>query len=572
MAQRFSEQFLADLLARIDIVDLVDARVPLKRSGGNFKACCPFHSEKTPSFNVSRSKQFYHCFGCGAHGDAIDFLRNFDRLDFAEAVVALAESVGMPLPDPDSAADDREQRQRTGKIYDLQARVAQFYRQQLRSHPQAQRAVAYLKQRGITGEVARRYGLGYAPPGWTNFPEEFQPDELMAAGLQISKPPSRYDRFRDRIMFPIRDRRGRVVGFGGRVLDDSQPKYLNSPETQVFRKHEQVYGLFEALQDQAPRERFLVVEGYMDVIALAQWGFPHSVATLGTATSAEQIELLFRHADELVFCFDGDEAGQKAAWKALLTTLPVLPEGRTVRFLSLPQGEDPDSLVRREGTAAFRARVDAGRLLSDYFFEHLGGDLPPDSIESRTALINRAAPLLQSLKPGPFRQLMRARLAELTRPSARPAPPPRRPQRDGARGRTARLSGRARLLMLLIQHPELLLKIDAPMRALLVRDNGGGGAFARLFAALEQAPEIGVGEIRARFQGTPESALIDELCAAESLIDGEALETEFRDTLALLTRQSSRERLEELIGRAEALNEEERAEMRHLLESSRDSD
>ena len=574
MSGRFSQQFLDDLLARIDIVDLIDARVPLKRSGSNYKACCPFHTEKTPSFNVSRTKQFFHCFGCGAHGNAIDFLRAFERLDFAEAVLHLAASVGIQPPDHEASSKLLEESRAAHRLYDLQAKVARFYGHQLRTHPEAQRAVRYLKQRGITGEIARRYGLGYAPPGWNNFPAEFDPEDLRTAGLLITKPSSHYDRFRDRIMFPIRDRRGRIVGFGGRVLDDTQPKYLNSPETPVFKKHEQVYGLFEALQTAPKIERLLVVEGYMDVIALAQCGCPNTVAALGTATSADHINLLFRYTDEIVFCFDGDDAGRKAAWKALLTVLPVLPEGRVVRFLTLPQGEDPDSLVRKEGADAFRERLAGSQLLSDYFFAELSRNLALESIEGRTSLINRATPLLQSLKPGPFRQMMRARLAELTRTPGSLRSQPRPPNTKVVPGSTLRPSAQHRLLALLLQNPRLARLVEDSTRSCLTADKSSGTLFLRLFERLQQHPDFSTEQLRESFRGSPEEPVVNRLSAVDCLISAEGVEMEFRDTIARIGGQFRERRLDELIRRAREgeLGDEERNEMRRLIDKTRDSD
>lgn len=574
MAARFSQQFLDELLARVDLVDLIDGRVPLKRSGSNYKACCPFHSEKTPSFSVNRAKQFYYCFGCGAHGNAIDFLRAYERLDFPEAVAHLAESVGMSLPAPDGAAAGLQESGAAKRLHELQSRVARFYRHQLRTHPEAPHAIDYLKRRGITGDIAQRYGLGYAPPGWHTLAAEFDIQELEDAGLLIRRSGSSYDRFRNRIMFPIRDRRGRVVGFGGRVLDDTQPKYLNSPETPVFRKHEHVYGLFEALEASARIERLVVVEGYMDVIALAQFGFPYAVATLGTSASPEHLSLMFRFTEELVFCFDGDTAGRKAAWKALQTALPVLPEGGVVRFLALPQGEDPDSLIRKEGSEAFRTRVAGSRLLSDYFFAELSRSLSLDSIEGRTALIRRASPLLQTMKPGPFRQMMRTRLEELTRPAASSPRPARIPRPPIAASETPGLSAQNRLLMLLLHQPELIRLLDQTAQSCLAEDETSGALFRRFFAALQQQPDLPAERIPDVFHGMPEEPLIDRLRAMECAVAGDALETEFRDTVACIHRQFLERRLDELIGRARdgQLDRDETAEMRRLIAKARVND
>ena len=358
MAGNIPQQFIDDLLTRIDVVDVINQRVPLKKAGTEYKACCPFHDEKTPSFTVSQSKQFYHCFGCGAHGSAIRFLMEYDRLSFPDAIEELAASIGLEVPREDgfTPRDNRK------PVYEILEQAARFYAQQLRHHPKANRAIEYLKNRGLSGEIAKTFHLGFAPPGWDNLLKKFGNDEqslglLRKAGL-ISEPEGkRYDRFRDRIMFPIHDSRGRVVGFGGRVLDDGSPKYLNSPETPVFHKGSELYGLWEAKHANKSLPRVLVVEGYMDVIALAQYDIRNAVATLGTAATDQHLEKLFRTAPEVVFCFDGDRAGRDAAWKALNTALPILRDGRQARFLLLPEGEDPDTYVRRIGKDEFMNQV-----------------------------------------------------------------------------------------------------------------------------------------------------------------------------------------------------------------------
>ena len=361
MAGRIPPSFIDDLLARIDIVDLIGQRIALRKAGKDFQARCPFHDERTPSFTVSPDKQFYHCFGCGAHGTAIGFLMEHDRLAFREAVEELAQRVGLVIPsdgEPIRTGPDQ------GPLYQVLEQAAELYRQQLRSHPEAARAVDYLKGRGLTGEIAARYGLGYAPSGWDFLLSRLGRDpagrqRLLQAGLITDQDGKSYDRLRERIVFPIRDRRGRVIGFGGRVLGDGKPKYLNSPETPVFHKGRELYGLYEAQKARRKLERLLVVEGYMDVIALAQFGIDYAVATLGTATTPEHLQLLLRSAPELVFCFDGDRAGRDAAWKALQTALPLATGNQSLRFLFLPEGEDPDTLVRAEGPGGLRAAARA---------------------------------------------------------------------------------------------------------------------------------------------------------------------------------------------------------------------
>ncbi len=367
MAGRIPHAFIDDLLARTDIVDLIGQRIPLRKAGKDFQSRCPFHDERSPSFTVSPDKQFYYCFGCGAHGSAIGFLMEHDRLTFREAVEELAQRAGLTVPsdgEPVRAGPDQ------GPLLQVLEQASQLYRQQLRAHPEAARAVDYLKGRGLTGEIAGRYGLGYAPSGWDFLLSRLGRDpagrqRLLQAGLITDQDGRAYDRLRERIVFPIRDRRGRVIGFGGRVLGDGKPKYLNSPETPVFHKGRELYGLYEAQKARRKLERLLVVEGYLDVIALAQFGIDYAVATLGTATTPEHLQLLLRSAPELVFCFDGDRAGRDAAWKALQTALPLATGNQSLRFLFLPEGEDPDTLVRSEGREPFEQRLQRAQPLSE---------------------------------------------------------------------------------------------------------------------------------------------------------------------------------------------------------------
>lgn len=417
MAGRIPDSFVDDLLARTDLVELVGRSVRLKRSGKNYSACCPFHQEKTPSFTVSPEKQFYYCFGCGASGNAISFLMDHNRLEFVEAVEELAKSLSLEVPREDQ---QREQRQQLKPLFDVLEQATVFFEQQLRDPEQKDRPIAYLKKRGLSGQTAARFRLGFAPPGWDNLSQQLgqTPQErqrLLQTGLLVDGNSSRkYDRFRDRIMFPIRDHRGRVIAFGGRVLGNDKPKYLNSPETPVFHKGRELYGLYEARQANQKLTRIIVVEGYMDVIALAQHGITWAVATLGTATSLEQVEKLFRHCEQLVFCFDGDNAGRKAAWRALENALPAMKDGRQIQFLLLPEGEDPDSLVRAQGTSYFEGLLNESTPLSEFFYQHLGQDLNLNSMDGRARLASLAAPLLSRLPQGVFVQLMKKRLAQLT--------------------------------------------------------------------------------------------------------------------------------------------------------------
>jgi DNA primase len=414
MSGKIPRQFIDDLLVRVDIVDLIDSHVPLKKTGSNFVARCPFHTEKTPSFSVNRNRQIYHCFGCGASGNAISFLMDFSHLGFVEAVEDLAAFVGVDVPRESVDRADFAAKQDSSRLYAVLEEVATFYAEQLRGE-EGKKAIDYLKSRGVSGEVARDFSLGYAPNKWDALLANFDQKSLVDAGMLVVKDDGKaYDRFRGRLMFPIRDKRKRVIGFGGRVLDDSLPKYLNSPETAVFSKGKELYGLCELLEKSSRPERILIVEGYMDVIALAQFGIVNAVAALGTAASKAHMDLLFRFASELVFCFDGDNAGRQAAWKATEAALPSLRDGRQIKIMLLPQGQDPDTLVRAEGLEGFRERIDAAHVLSDYFFEHVGGRLNLATMEGRSQLLAAAKPQLEKMPRGFFREMMFARLRELS--------------------------------------------------------------------------------------------------------------------------------------------------------------
>ncbi|MFZ5655420.1 MAG: DNA primase, partial [Pseudomonadota bacterium] len=417
MAGRIPQSFIDDLLDRTDIVDIVGERLELRRAGTNHKARCPFHDEKTPSFSVNQERQFYYCFGCNAGGNAIGFLMAHDHLDFVAAVQYLAARAGLELP--------REAAPRTepnAPLLDILERAQQFYRDQLRS-PAAAPALAYLQRRGVSAEIADHFGVGFAPPGWDQLLRALAPDgdretvaRLVAAGLVVARESGseHYDRFRNRLMFPIRDLRGRVLGFGGRVLDDGQPKYLNSPETPVFHKGRELYGLHEARAHLRGETPLLVVEGYLDVLALAQFGIRNAVATLGTALSADHLHQLFRHTGDLVFGFDGDPAGRRAARRALDICLPALRDGRSARFLFLPEGEDPDSLVRRLGTEAFRAYLERALPLSEFLFDTAAAGLELELPDHRARFCQRALPLLQRLPDGALKPLLFNELAKRT--------------------------------------------------------------------------------------------------------------------------------------------------------------
>lgn len=437
---RIPQKFIDDLLDRLDIVEVVDRRVKLKKTGKNFSACCPFHDEKTPSFSVNPEKQFYYCFGCGAGGNAIGFVMDYERLDFPEAVESLAQSMGLEVPREDTRPGEAPPADSNKPLHETLERAAQFYEHALRKHPDAHRAVTYLKARGLTGEIAKRYRLGFAPPGWDNLlraqgPDQAAQQRLMTTGMLVKNDKGRiYDRFRDRVMFPIVDQRGRVIAFGGRVLGDEKPKYLNSPETPVFAKSRELYGLYQVRKSNRSLSRVVVVEGYMDVIALAQHGIPYAVATLGTATSETHLERLFRMTPEVVFCFDGDEAGRKAAFRGLEATLPAMQDGRQARFLFLPEGEDPDTLVRAKGSAHLEHLFDTAPPLEAFLLAHTAEGIDVNSTQGRTRWAKLTLPYLYRLPDGVYRELMLDTLAERTgiqrdslrklEPDALPTPQP----------------------------------------------------------------------------------------------------------------------------------------------------
>ncbi|WP_434952706.1 DNA primase [Shewanella sp. HL-SH4] len=404
--------FINELIARTDIVDLIDRKVPLKKAGKNHSACCPFHSEKSPSFTVSRDKQFYHCFGCGAHGNAIDFIMEYDRLEFVDAIEELAGQLGLDVPQENGNAK-RQDHGLSRDLYQLMEEASLFYQSQLRQHQDKQKVLDYLDFRGLSEDVIKHFGIGFAPDGWDGLLSRYRQnqtslDKLLTAGMLIENDSGkRYDRFRDRLMFPIRDRRGRVIGFGGRVLGEGTPKYLNSPETPIFHKGNELYGLYELKQRHRDPQQILIVEGYMDVVALAQFEVDYAVASLGTSTTAEQFQLLVRSAKEVICCYDGDKAGKAAAWRALETALPILKPGNQVRFMFLPEGEDPDSLIRKIGRDNFEAKYEQSSTLEEFLFNNLsimhGND--------EGALINDAISYIEKVQDSVLQNILLKNLA-----------------------------------------------------------------------------------------------------------------------------------------------------------------
>ncbi|GAA6135605.1 DNA primase [Oceaniserpentilla sp. 4NH20-0058] len=422
MAGRIPQNFIDDLLSRVNIVDVVDARIRLKKAGKNHHACCPFHSEKTPSFTVASDKQFYYCFGCGAKGNAIGFVMEYDHIDFPEAVELLAGTVGLEVPKEETSPLQQKQQQERSTHYDLMNSANEFYQQQLRFHAEKDAPVNYLKKRGLSGKAAKFFEIGFAPPGWDNLKSTLATDDdklksLIDTGMIISKDDGKcYDRFRNRVVFPIRDVRGRTIGFGARTLGDDKPKYLNSPETPIFNKGHELYGLYECRQIRQPLKRFVVVEGYMDVVALHEYGVHYAVATLGTATSTTHLQKMFKIAPEIVFCFDGDEAGRKAAKRGLELVLPVLEDGQQIRFMFLPEGEDPDTVVRKEGKEGFEQRLQHAQGISEFLLQTIKQDIDDsDSLEGRARLAKLAAPMIQQIPGTALKSLFWQALADETR-------------------------------------------------------------------------------------------------------------------------------------------------------------
>jgi DNA primase len=569
---RIPPQFIDELLARVDIVEVIDSRVPLKKKGSNYAACCPFHNEKTPSFTVSPDKQFYHCFGCGAHGTAIGFLMEYEHRDFVEAVEELAAGLGMEVPREGGTGPQPQQRD----LYRLLDKAAQYFRDQLRNHPQAGRAIDYLKGRGLSGRIAADYGIGYAPDGWDGLLRVFGRDlaaqaALVKAGLLIEKDNGRrYDRFRDRIMFPIRNRSGKVIAFGGRVLGDGEPKYLNSPETPVFHKGRELYGLYEARKSGRDLPWVLVVEGYMDVVALAQHGIHNAVATLGTAATKDHLEQLYRLTAQVVFCFDGDRAGRAAAWRALQNALPAMKEGNQARFLFLPEGEDPDTLVRKEGPEAFRARVGGAMPLSDYLLQELERQTDTTTREGRARLYELARPLLATIPDGSFRQILDTELRNVARVEGA-VPTPATMAAGGRQASAGRSPLEPRTLVqqaiaMLLYRPQLATVVERP-KDMDGEGLAGMGLFLDLLETWRREPNLTTGAMLERYRQSENGPHLAKLATWEPPATDMDLEQAFRETMQRLRSRHRAMRVERLIRkeRESGLNDAEKRLLGSLL-------
>src|SRR5215469_5031649 len=567
MRGRIPDSFIDELLARVDIVDVIERRVPLKKAGREWTACCPFHNERTPSFYVSPAKQFFHCFGCGAHGSALKFLMDYERLEFPDAVEELAQSVGLTVPR--EGGDDRAPREDKTDLYALLDASARWYENEL---PKSADAQAYCKKRGLDAQTIQRFRIGWAPAGFDGVIKALGGSDkrmhlLNEAGMVASNERgNKYDRFRERLMFPILDRRGRVIAFGGRVLQSDQgPKYLNSPETPLFHKGRELFALWQVKQANSSLARIVVVEGYMDVIALHQAGLPIAVATLGTATTPEHTEVLFRAAPDVVFCFDGDRAGRAAAWKALESALPRLRDGRQAYFLFLPEGEDPDTLVRKEGKAGFEQRLKNATPLSEYFFGELSHDVDMASLDGRARLAERARPLIARLPDGAFRDLMAQELERRTgaRAVLEADPAARRAvQRPVAVQRSLVRSA----IALLLAQPGVADDVERPY-AFLRLDKPGVDLLAELIDLARSRPGINPAMLVEHFAERPEYAALQKLMAAMVVGEPETQREEFLDALSRMEQQAVIQRRDYLTAKSRegTLDAAEKAELRELL-------
>jgi len=545
VAGQIPRPFIDDLLARTDIVELIDQRVPLKKAGKNYAACCPFHSEKSPSFTVSADKQFYHCFGCGAHGNAISFMMAFEQLEFVEAIEELAKIHHLEVPREggqkayqQGSADDYSQMEKAAKIYQAQLQ-------------QSEHALVYVAKRGLSSETIQKYGIGYAPDSWDLLLKQLATtragrDQLFELKLTNRNDNGReYDFFRDRLMFPIRDKRGRVIGFGGRVLGEGTPKYLNSPETRLFHKGRELYGLYEARQQQERLSMLLVVEGYMDVVALSQFGIEFAVACLGTATTGDHMQTMFRYTPTVVCCYDGDRAGRDAAWRALQSALPHLKDGVELKFVFLPDGEDPDTLVRKEGKDAFISRLQQAQTLSNYMFEHLLAEMDVNSDAGKSALWNRANELILQIPSEFYRETLLDRLANLVgRPRSNPVAT-KTAKTNPAVTTATKITPMRRAIALLLQHPALAAVM--PQAPELAHANLPGiEILLALQHKLLEQPDLTTAQLLEHWRGAVEYNILSKLALWEHQVADERLTADFLDTFRAIEDQYLQQRLEAL--------------------------
>ncbi len=578
MAGHIPRSFIDDLLARLDIVDIIDARVKLKKKGKNYSACCPFHNEKTPSFSVSQEKQFYHCFGCGVHGNAIDFIMEFERLEFVEAIEELASFLGLDVPREQRSGEistaPRANTEQKRNLYDLMGGISQFYRSQLKIAANKP-AIEYLKNRGLSGEIVQKFGIGYVADEWDlvrkNFGQQKEAQDMLVTGGMLieNDKGNRYDRFRGRVMFPIRDRRGRVIGFGGRVLEDGTPKYLNSPETPIFHKGKELYGLYEVLQAYREPPQVLVVEGYMDVVALAQYGVDYSVASLGTSTTGDHIQMLFRQTSTVVCCYDGDRAGKEAAWRALENALEYLKTGNTLKFLFLPDGEDPDSYIREHGKAAFEQLVQNATPLSTYLFDNLIEihKLNLGTTEGKSALRAHASALINKIPDSYFQELLEKLLDERTgfdnqlrRARVHTQNPTPQPHKELKR------TPMREVIALLIQNPSYADMVP-DLSSVKGLQLPGLSLFVEVLDKCHAHPHINTGQLLEHWRHNKHEALLSRLASWEIPLDEDNQEDIFLDSLDKILAQCVEKQIENLQAKARSvgLSAEEKRELLALM-------
>ena len=588
MSNKIPQAVIDQLLSRTDIVDLIDGYVPLKKMGANYKACCPFHEENSPSFVVSPQKQIYHCFGCGVGGNALSFLMSYDNLSFFESLELLAKQLGLTLPKQEFHKAKSEHKQKASDDIQLALSLAkQFYQTQLREHPLAQKAKEYLIKRGLTGKIAQKFQLGFAPPGWDNLIKYLATKcslkSLKEAGLTSTQQQGSqhtYDRFRDRIMFPIKNRQGKIIAFGGRIIDAGEPKYLNSPETEVFHKSNELYGLYELTQTVRQPDYIIIVEGYMDVVALAQHNIHQVVGTLGTATTAQHLQLLMRYTDKIIFCFDGDAAGRKAAARALETALPLVRPEKTLRFMFLPQGEDPDSFVRQQGTKTFINQLDQALSFSEFFLQRLTAELDLNLTDDKAKLISIATNHLKQISNSQLRQILAQEVANKARlpyqqflqtldssinDSNSLSPHYKRKQQNSHPTTSAlnQLSTLQKAIAIVLQYPQHSIDTTSNLSGQTL----GHKLLKSLLEIIQQEPQITTAMLLEKWRDKDEFKHLVKLSNLPLLINEEGLKKELLDAMTKLSLENIEQRVEELMTKAKKkqMSQDERQELNDLL-------
>ena len=592
MAGLIPKDFIEDMIARTDIVDIIDSRVKLKKAGKNYQACCPFHNEKTPSFTVSQDKQFYHCFGCGAHGNSVSFLMEYDRLEFPEAIEELARFHGVEVPreqgsQPRKSGVGREQ---LDSDFALMEKAARFFQAQLRQHADSTKVIDYLKHRGLSGETVKHWEIGFAPPEWDGVLRQFgngqeqqkrQQQLLDLKLISANDNGKRFDFFRDRLMFPIRDKRGRVVGFGGRVFAQNGPKYLNSPESRIFHKGSELYGFYQARQAHRHLDRVIVVEGYMDVVALAEHGIDYAVAALGTATTPDHIQILVRVTSDIICCYDGDRAGREAAWRAMENALPFLKDGVTMRFLFLPDGEDPDTMIQKVGKTAFEAELEKAQPLSKFLFDRLLQQHSIGSTEGKAALKAEAQPLIDAILGDNQRDMLNTELSRLCgeqdryqreRDIQRANQRPPQKQTNSYSAPKASISPVRAMLRLLLDEPSLAARLPHVDFSVLIESAiPGMGLLIDVHQYCSKNPNAHTGSVLEHYRNRPESAHLSKLLQQEFLIEASAVESVFKDSFKTLINWHFEQRMEILMtkSRVQGLSVAEKQELNLLMQAKK---